>query len=184
MRPDNSACDHKGKERCQSSDASGTESRGSGGETKASVTPTSPETKTVESELVQELRSRAAQSKLDSLRKRLSVDFSLDLSEIAHDLKDQVLSAYPGATGPERLAEALRQMQVGREAERKATAVLQAACKAALECIAKLTPFPTGNKQTDAIIAGVADHTDRVRAQLREAIAEAERLIGHDAKDY
>ena len=47
------------------------------------------------------------------------------------------------------------------------------ACKAALKCIAQLTPFPVGDAALDPAIEAAAKMADAVRAQLREAIREA-----------
>ena len=51
---------------------------------------------------------------------------------------------------------------------------LLAACKAALQCIARLTPFPVGDPLVDAAVNKSADYADEVRAQLRAAIAKGE----------
>ena len=51
---------------------------------------------------------------------------------------------------------------------------LVAACKAALPCIARLTPFSVGDPLVDAAIHQAADYADEVRAQLRRAIAKGE----------
>ena len=53
-------------------------------------------------------------------------------------------------------------------------AEMLAACRAALQCIALLTPFPTGDPLTDPAINRSADRADKVRAKLRRAIANAE----------
>lgn len=50
-------------------------------------------------------------------------------------------------------------------------------CKAALECIAKLTPFPNPDapEEIQYAMCQVAEYADGMRAKLRDAITEAEK---------
>ncbi len=47
------------------------------------------------------------------------------------------------------------------------------ACEAALECIARLTPFPCGDESVDKAIEKTADYADETRDILRHAIKKA-----------
>jgi len=56
------------------------------------------------------------------------------------------------------------------------------ACKEALKCIARLTPFPVGDQPPELLraINHTADYADEVRATLRQAIAKAEQSPAQD----